>query len=891
MHRTVRATALLAALFAVAACQDRGKTPTAPSDTPEPWTPHVQANITPGTCVTLATLYAEADTVFSGGGPNSNSVKSKIDQIDKANKKGDRQKANDAAFNAVRFVLQKFRGPQPLAGTPQQVARLISHIFCFAGIDITVTDPYNTNIVDPSGGTQVVTSSDNTAGTSLPPNSITEPTVLEFKKLTGPQTLTRLDQYPGYFVVSASNASGSGPSAPVVVAICPDPSVPASIRGRLRLGHQKTAGFEITPPADASFLNCPVSSASASGLPGWVGKALSFVLPKTLNAAEPMFVGGVGGLASEFSPFAPIDPSLSFAGGVGGTAGEFILRPGTPGLEPNPGVKRGTAATANVAVAPVGGTANYATPCAANEAVWSTELAPECRPGIVVRTANGTPLRNVPVSWSVTGGGGTIAPEDPVTRACGTFGATASNTSADSTSPADAARQGRAGVCWKMGPTPGANTATATPSVGGDAPAGVTFTPASQAFSATAIKATPSVAITCPASVVYNATTQAPCTAAASDLIHSLALGSVAVTYGPTAPLNVGTYTADASYAATTLYNAASAPQKSFTITPAAPTVTVSCPASVPYTGNDQTPCTGAATGIGSVPLTPVVVAYTPGIPNAPGSYTVTVSYTAAGNYAGGSASTLLTVTAPAGFADSFETVTPWAATGLWNRSTLVGITNVAVPAYVSLAPGDGSGGALPAPADGVYAFWYGMPAAGNYLGAVTPGGSTGGGGESPMANSGTLTSPNILVSPSLLTTPTLDFDTWWEIESVNPRSFDVMSIAVHDVTAGTTTSLGMLNPATDPVGGGPAKPYTSGGFNAPPVWTSVSLDLSAYRSHTIQLIFGFDTRDPLYNGYRGWVVDHVRVSNASAALRSLAAPGSRAVLNLNPVSPPVVRP
>jgi hypothetical protein len=885
MHRTIRATALLGALLALAACQDRGKAPTGPSDTPERWTPRVQANIAPGTCVTLATLYAEADTVFSAGGPNANSVKSKIDQIDKANKKGDRAKAKDAAFNAVRFVLQKFREPQPLAGTPAQVARLISHIFCFAGIDITVTDPYNTRIVDPSSGTQVVTSADNTAGTSLPPNSITEPTVLEFTKLTGPQTLTRLDQYPGYFVVTASNASGSGPAAPVVVAICPDPSVPASIRGRLRLGHQKTVGFEITPVADASFLNCPVSSASASGLPGWLGKALSFVMPRTLYAAEPTFVGGVGGLASEFSPFAPIDPSLSFAGGVGGTAGEFILKPGAPGLDPNQGVTRGRAGTANVAVAPVGGSANYATGCAAVQAVWGTELPPECRPGIVVRTANGTLLRNVPVSWSVTEGGGALAPEDPVTRACGTFAATVSNASADSTSPADAARQGRAGVCWRMGPVPGSNTATATPSAGGDAPAGVTFTPASQAFTATAIKSTPSVAINCPASVVYNATAQAPCSAAATDNDHAIALGPVAVTYGPTAPLNVGTYTADASYAATVLYNSAAAPQTTFNITPATPAVTISCPASVPYTGADQTPCTGAATGIGNVPLTPVVVAYTPGIPNAPGSYTATATFAAAGNYTGGSASAGITVLA---FSDGFETDLGWTRSGQWNRSTLSGITNVLIPTYVSLAPGDGSAGALPAPKTGSYAQWFGSPAWGNYLGQAAPADAALG-GTSATTVTGTATSPSFAVPSSLMTIPSLEFDTWWEIESVNPSTFDIMEVAVQDVATSSVTTLGALNPGADPGTSSAALPFTSGGYNAPPVWTGVAIDLSAFRGKTVRVLLRFDSRDRLYNGFRGWVVDNVRLTSAPAAIRT--APTGGPTFGLRPVPPPTPRP
>lgn len=575
MPRSLRASALAAIMLALAACTDKAKAPTAPADGVAPWTPRVQAVITPGTCVSLSQLYAEADLVFGGGGPDANSVKSKIDQIDKANRKNDRKKATDAAFNTVRFIFQKFRGPQPLAGTPEQVGALITHVFCYAGIDIVVTDPANASLVDPSNQTQVVTSADNEAGTSLPPNSITEPTVLEFKKLSAPQTLTRLDQYPGFYVVTASSASGSGPAAPVVVAICPDANIPAGLRGRLRLGHQKTSGFEITPPADASFLSCPTSSASASKLPGWLGKALSFVMPKTMYAAEPLFIGGVGGLATEFSPFAPIDPEVSFSGGVGGLATEFkktgtdsTRRLGPPG--PRRPTNRGAA---NSVSAVTGGLAlSTSSSCATPEAVWGTDLAPECRPSVLIKTALGTPLRDVPVAWAVTAGGGSIAPLDPVSRACGAYASTAATTTADSTSPADTIRQGRAGICWTLGPAPGTNTASATPSAGGDAPAGTIFTPASVDFTATGVKASVSVSLACPAVVVYNGTDQSPCTASATDVDHGTPLGAVPVAYGPTSPpRNVGSYTADASFAATTLYNAATA-HATFDIVPPPPT-------------------------------------------------------------------------------------------------------------------------------------------------------------------------------------------------------------------------------------------------------------------------------------------------------------------------------
>lgn len=656
MRRIARSITLAAATFAVAACQADRTTPTAPSSDAELWTPRVPKALVLGACVTQTQLNMKADVVFGGGGPNSNSVKSKIEQIEKANKKNDRKKATEAAFNAVRFVFQKFKGPQPLAGTPEQVAELITQIFCFAGLDIVVDDPFNANLIDPSSQTQIVTSSDNTAGTSLPPNAITEPTILEFKKLPNAQTLTRLDQYPGFFSVTASSASNSGPAAPVVVAICPAAGIPADVRARLRLGHQKTSGFEITPPADASFLSCPVGTASASSLPRWLGKALSLVMPKSLHAAaEPMFFGGVGGTASEFSPFAPVDIELSFAGGVGGTAGEFKKSgPTKPGVTA-PGPTRTFGGTMpNIALAP-GMVANIAAPppCAVVEAVWGTQLGQECRPGIVVRTNNGTLMRGVPVAFAVTGGGGAIAAEDPISKACvGTPGTSVTVATAGSAAGADS---GRAGVCWTMGPTPGTNTASATPSAGGDAPDGVIFTPSSADFSAEAIKATPDVAVSCPASVTYNGANQTPCTAAATDPEHGdSALGPVPVSYGPTTPpKDAGAYTADASFAATTHYNAATA-GSTFDIVKAATTTVVTCSAaSFAYTGSAITPCSANVTGPGGLNQAVTPVSYANNVN--PGTATATATYPASANYLTSTGSETFTIADP---------VTTWSATG-----------------------------------------------------------------------------------------------------------------------------------------------------------------------------------------------------------------------------------
>jgi hypothetical protein len=113
--------------------------------------------------------------------------------------------------------------------------------------------------------------------------------------------------------------------------------------------------------------------------------------------------------------------------------------------------------------------------------------------------------------------------------------------------------------------------------------------------------------------------------------------------YGPTAapPTNAGTYTVTASFAASGNYAAATSAAANITINAAIPTVAV--------TGNTCTyngsPCAGngSATGVGGIALSPVTLSYsgtgygptgTP--PTNAGTYTVTATFAASGNYATG---------------------------------------------------------------------------------------------------------------------------------------------------------------------------------------------------------------------------------------------------------------
>lgn len=215
----------------------------------------------------------------------------------------------------------------------------------------------------------------------------------------------------------------------------------------------------------------------------------------------------------------------------------------------------------------------------------------------------------------------------------------------------------------------------------------------------------------------------------------------------------------------------------------------------------------------------------------------------------------------------------------LWHHHTNgLNITNQAlVQNLVKLAPDDNSAGMVPNPFDGG-ACWYGQPesgesgsvAQGNFLGSPADG--TGGdefdGGTSVDSHSGALESPPIDLSSA--TAPlALSFRTWWEIESVNPNEdgYDLLMVEYSLDGGNHWVNLARLNPFTDPVTGEgfnrAAVPFTNRGFNRAPAWLwQEPIDISVLAGHSnAKLRFVFNTEDELYNGFRGWLIDDVRIT------------------------------
>ena len=433
---------------------------TAPTEAPKVPTPQVAP--TPGTCIDYTTLYNQVLGLFANSSPDQNAARGKLDNMKHQVDIGNFAAARAQAFNLVDFILKKFKQGS-LVASEADLITAVNNIFCFAGLSLTLSNADNSWIIYPSDQPQTLTTDDEFAATDLPGGVVTEPTLIAINRITdifgpgaGPLPLV-LDQYPLYYQFSAENAGHSGFTSAVIVGVCPANGIPSEVLSRLRLGHGLDGSTaEITPaappPATLNCANAPELSAFAPSIvPTWLRGLGKFFLPQPAYAFRAG--GGVGGSTEEFSPFGPVDPQLDMTGGVGGSTGEFLRASGLR-----------AAVMANV------------TTCSADniQAPQGGAVDPSCRPTIQLKTELDTPLKNVPVEFSVTAGGGTIAPDNG--GVCGTFGTTITvNTDSN----------GKAEICWTLGAA-GANSVSATPHVGGDALDETYFVPPTHTFNATA---------------------------------------------------------------------------------------------------------------------------------------------------------------------------------------------------------------------------------------------------------------------------------------------------------------------------------------------------------------------------------------------------------------------
>ena len=400
----------------------------------------------PGACSTPAQLEQLAIAAFGVGSPDANSVTGKVRTLTRLVASSDIAGAKVQAYDIIEFTLRK-NSQKGLGGSALQISTFLNTVSCYAGLTFVVTNPNNSRLIFPADQEQILTADDGLAAVKFAANPVGEPTLVTVQVIpftsTGPGSgplVTKLDQYRGFYTFSKFSDGNLPLLKPVVIGLCAPNTLDVALSDRLRVGHGATAGFEITPAADASFLDCTNAYAAGElrgGLSGLLGQVASLFTPRVAFAATNMFgTSGKGGLATEFSPFGLVDPLLSATSGKGGLATEFKIMMSADA------------------------------PTCTTDALIGNGVAPDCRPTVVIQTALGTKLQGAPVTFSVTEGGGSVAVRTE-TVPCGPFVSTAMTLTRVN---------GSATACWTLGLQPVLNRVRAAVGIGGDVPAGVTFT-------------------------------------------------------------------------------------------------------------------------------------------------------------------------------------------------------------------------------------------------------------------------------------------------------------------------------------------------------------------------------------------------------------------------------
>ena len=195
-----------------------------------------------------------------------------------------------------------------------------------------------------------------------------------------------------------------------------------------------------------------------------------------------------------------------------------------------------------------------------------------------------------------------------------------------------------------------------------------------------------------------------------------------------------------------------------------------------------------------------------------------------------------------------------WFSTGFWNlieNPETVSVLSPDINPELVTLPDEGY---LPSALSGTHAWWYGENVTGTYIGSdfASVWQDPKNGGASTGPNSGNLISP--LFDLTSVTNATLSFYSWFELESVDAQSFDMMTVWASIDNGANWTEVGQMNPQFD-YDGSDDIPFSSGGFNSTGMWVHQQCDLTPFTGNLVKIRFNFDTQDELYNGFRGWLI------------------------------------
>jgi hypothetical protein len=158
----------------------------------------------------------------------------------------------------------------------------------------------------------------------------------------------------------------------------------------------------------------------------------------------------------------------------------------------------------------------------------------------------------------------------------------------------------------------------------------------------------------------------------------------------------------------------------------------------------------------------------------------------------------------------------------------------------------------------------------------------------SPQPYSGSLITP-AFSAPS---GAQVNFQGWFEIESVAPTAFDTIHVEyTTPADAGVWTSFGDMTdpPSVQATPGGPDQPYSNKGTNVSPAFQAYSFALPADATGVanVQVRIRFDTVDQTYQGFRGVGIDSINITTATPPITADFENGIPAGWGSDPASGP----
>lgn len=333
----------------------------------------------------------------------------------------------DFVFRA--FYAGKLAGGRS-AATFDKVIAFDNLLRCYVGLPLlnvpaaTSGSDLVVGVVFPNSPTTTLATPSAHAAVTIPAGAAPSATTIAIRILPDqpPPLLTSFDQYPLFYEFSGSTATGPVTfTQDVIAGVCLRENFDLN-PAALRLAHNVGTNFgavEVLPPAGpAPGLNCNdlggsafrrAPGGAASGVFAWGGwtrlertltPVAHVLLPQELHAAAvALATSGTTGKTRRFSPFGSVDTTSNPASLGANSATTQSADPGTPVTAP---------------------------------------------PSVLVQSANGTPILNVPVVFAVSNGGGTVNGGSSATVLTNASGVASLTT-------------------WVLGPNPGSNTVSATP--------------------------------------------------------------------------------------------------------------------------------------------------------------------------------------------------------------------------------------------------------------------------------------------------------------------------------------------------------------------------------------------------------------------------------------------